>query len=90
MSDEIKRARFSNEPIVRIVRETDKDTVVEVSKRRGISEPTIYAWHQKRGDLEIDEILRLVTPETENAQLRKLLVDLDLEMKRPIGAIPEI
>lgn len=28
----MKRARFSDEQIVRILRETDKDTVVEVAK----------------------------------------------------------
>ncbi|MCQ8897391.1 transposase, partial [Limnobacter humi] len=38
----MKRARFSDEQIVRILRETDKDTVVEVAKRHGVSKPTIY------------------------------------------------
>ncbi|VWX35042.1 transposase (fragment) [Limnobacter sp. 130] len=33
----MKRARFSDEQIVRIQRETDKDTVVEVAKRHGVT-----------------------------------------------------
>lgn len=77
----MKRARFSDEQIVRILRETDKDTVVEVAKRHGVSELTIYAWRKKFGDLETDEVRRLKTLEAENARLRKLLVDRDLEIE---------
>ena len=61
----MKRARFSDEQIVRILRETDKDTAMEVAKRHGGSEPTIYAWHKKFGDLETDEVRRLKTLEWE-------------------------
>ena len=43
----MKRARFSDEQIVRILRKTDKDTVVEVVKRHGVSETTIYVWRKK-------------------------------------------
>jgi putative transposase len=62
------------------VRETDKDTVAEVAKRHGISEATIYAWRKKFGSLETDEVKRLKTLEAENARLRKLLVDRELEI----------
>ena len=47
----------------------------------GVSEPTIYAWRKKFGDLETDEVRRLKTLEAENARLRKLLVDRDLEIE---------
>jgi len=77
----MKRARFSDEQIVRILRETDMDTVVEVAKRHGVSEPTIYAWRKKFGDLENDEVRCLKTLEAENIRLRKLLVDRDLEIE---------
>ncbi|QIM49604.1 transposase [Pusillimonas sp. DMV24BSW_D] len=62
------------------MRETDKDTVAEVAKRHGISEATIYAWRKKFGSLETDEVKRLKTLEAENARLRKLLVDRELEI----------
>jgi hypothetical protein len=39
-----------------------------------ISEPTIYAWRKKFGDLETDEVRRLKTLEAENVRLRKMLV----------------
>mgnify|MGYP000854674797 CR=1 FL=1 len=39
----MKKTRYSDEQIVRILRETDRDTVAEVAKRHGVSEATIYA-----------------------------------------------
>ncbi|MBR7779800.1 MULTISPECIES: transposase [Undibacterium] len=39
----MKRGRFSDEQIVRILREAGKEPVSEVAKRHGVSEPTIYA-----------------------------------------------
>ncbi len=54
--------------------------MAEVAKRHGISEATIYAWRKKFGSLETDEVKRLKTLEAENARLRKLLVDRELEI----------
>lgn len=55
----MKRARFGDEHIVPILRGTDKDMVVEVTKRHGFSEPTIYTWRKKFGYLQTDEVRRL-------------------------------
>src|SRR5690606_8772079 len=76
----MKKTRYSDEQMVRILRETDKDTVAEVAKRHGVSEATIYAWRKKFGSMETDEVKRLKALERENARLRKLLVDRDLEI----------
>ncbi len=76
----MKKTRYSDEQIVRTLRETDKDTVAEAAKRQGVSEATIYAWRKKFGSMETDEIKRLNALEVENARLRKLLVDRDLEI----------
>lgn len=37
----MKKSRFSDEQIVKILREVDKGTVAAVAKKRGISEQTI-------------------------------------------------
>jgi len=76
----MKKTRYSDEQIVRILRETDQGTVSEVAKRHGVSEATIYAWRKKFGSMETDEVKRLKALETENARLRKLLVDRELEI----------
>jgi len=76
----MKKTRYSDEQIVRILREADKDSVAEVAKRHGVSEATIYAWRKKFGSMETDEVKRLKALEAENARLRKLLVDRELEI----------
>lgn len=84
----MKQGRFTDEQIVRILRETDQDSVAEVAKRHGVSQPTIYAWRKKLGQLDADEVKRLKGLEQENARLRKLLVDryLEIEVMREINA----
>lgn len=77
----MKQGRFRDDQIVRILRETDQDSVAEVAKRHGVSQPTIYAWRKKFGQLDTDEVKRLKGLEQENARLRKLLVDRDLEIE---------
>ena len=77
----MKQTRYSDEQIVRIVREADTDTVTEVAKRNGVSEATLYAWRKKFGSMGIDEVRRLKALEAEDARLRKLLVDRDLEIE---------
>lgn len=76
----MKKKRYNDEQIVRILRETDKDSIAEVSERHGVSEATIYVWRKKFGHMGTDEIKRLKALEAENARLRKLLVDRDLEI----------
>ena len=77
----MKQGRFSNEQIVRILRETDQVSVAVVAKRYGVSNATIYIWAKKFGQLDTDEVKSLKALETENAQLKKILVDRDLEIE---------
>ena len=55
----MKRARFSDEQIVRILQEADSSPIAKVVKRHGVSEPSIYSWRNKFGDLGIDDVKRL-------------------------------
>ena len=77
----MKQGRFSNEQIVRILRETYQDSVAVVAKRHGVSDATIYIWRKKFGQLDTDEVKRLKVLEAENARLKKMLVDRDLEIE---------
>ena len=52
-----------------------------LAKRHGVSDATIYIWRKKFGQLDTDEVKRLKVLETENARLKKLLVDRDLEIE---------
>lgn len=77
----MKKSRYSEEKIVRILRETDKEPVAEVAKRHGVSEQSIYGWRKRYGEFNVDEVRRLKELEIENTRLRKLLVERDLELE---------
>jgi len=64
-----------------ILREADSAPVAAVAKRHGVSEPTIYAWRKRFGSLETMDVRRLKTVEQENARLKKLLAERDLEIE---------
>jgi transposase-like protein len=76
----MKTSRFTEEQMVMILREADKSPVAEVAKKHGISEQTIYNWRQHFGGLEAADVKRLKQLEQENARLKKMLAERDLEL----------
>ena len=45
----MRQGRFTEEQMVAIIREADRDPVSAVAKRHGISEQTIYTWRKRFG-----------------------------------------
>jgi len=76
----MRKSRFSEEQMVKILRETDRTSVTEVAKRHGISDQTIYVWKRRFGTMTGDEAKRLRGLEQENAKLKKMLADRLLEI----------
>ena len=76
----MKKGRFSEEQIVKILREADRGTVAEAAKKNAVSAQTIYTWRKRFGALEVSDVKRLRHLELENARLKRLVAERDLEI----------
>ena len=78
----MKKKRFSEEEIVRLLQEADRadKTVGDVCREHGVSENTFYRWRKAYGGMSLNEVQRLKDLEKENARLKRLLAERDLEV----------
>ena len=76
----MKRKTYPEEKIISILKEHDSGaSVPDLSRRHGIAENTIYHWKSKYGGMEVSEAKRLRQLEQENAKLKKLLAEAELD-----------
>lgn len=74
--------KFTPDQVVRILAEAEAGdkTVTQLCRDKGITKNTFYAWKAKFGGMEVGEARRLKELERENARLKRLLAERDLEV----------
>jgi putative transposase len=80
----MSRKRFKPEVIVNKLREADVlisqgRTVAHASRQIGVTEQTYYRWRKEYGGLKTDQAKRLKELERENARLKRLVADAELD-----------
>ena len=53
--------------------------IPEVCRKIGVTEQTYYRWRKEYGGLQVDQARRLKELERENARLKRLLADAELD-----------
>jgi putative transposase len=76
------KKRFTEEQIVAILREgqSGQKTVEQLCREQGVAEPTYYGWKRKYGTMAETDVKRLRELEKENARLKRLLAERDVEI----------
>ena len=78
----MKQGQFSQEQIVAILQQAEKpdQTIQAICREHGITQTTFYRWRKIYGGMSVSEAHRLKELEKENARLKRLLAERDLEV----------
>jgi putative transposase len=82
----MKRRRHTPEQIIRKLREADRllaqgQEIPEVAKQLEVSEATYHRWRARYGGLKADDVKRLKELGIENARLKRIVADKELQIE---------
>jgi putative transposase len=76
----MRTKRFTEEQIIGVLKEAEAGAKTkELCRKYGVSDATFYNWKAKYSGMTVSEARRLRELEAENAKLKKLLAESELD-----------
>lgn len=76
----MKKSRYSDSQIISILKQAEAGTPVpELCREHGMSSASFYKWSAKYGGMDASLMTRMKELEAENARLKKMYADVQLQ-----------
>ena len=76
----MKRKRYTEEQIISFLKAHEQGAkLADLIRQHGLSKQSFYRWKSKFGGMEVSDAQRFMDLKTENARLKKLLAEAELD-----------
>ena len=76
----MKKSRYSDSQIIGILRQAEAGAKVpDLCREHGMSDASFYKWRAKYGGMDASLMSRMKTLESENARLKKMYAEVQLQ-----------
>jgi len=76
----MKKPRYTDSQIITILNQSEVGTPVpDLCRGHGMSSASFYKWRAKYGGMDVSLMTRMKELETENARLKKMYADVQLQ-----------
>ena len=85
----MKRKRYTEEQIVRILKEAENQgNAADIIRRENIAQSTFYKWKQKYSGMAVSDVRKMKQLADENRRLKTIIANqaLDIEMLKEVNS----
>jgi len=77
----MKKSKFTETQIINMLRSQESgQSVADICREHGISQPTFYQWKSRYSGLEVSQLKRLKEMEAELAQYKRIVAEQTLQI----------